>query len=79
MYYYIMVFELLILVYILLLGFIYYIITRNDIKLAMYFIKIIGILVTLEVLYIGYYYLIKGSNVCHMMKSIACRNHGSRN
>ena len=67
-----MVIELLIFLYILLLSLIWYIITRNDTKLAMFFIKIIGVLVLLEMLYICYFYFVKKKSVCHMMKTIAC-------
>lgn len=67
-----MVIEILLFLYILLLALIWYIITRNDTKLAMFFVKIIGVLVLLEMLYICYFYFVKKSSVCHMMKSIAC-------
>jgi len=69
-----MVIELLICLYILILGFIWYIIAKNDTKLAIFFVKLIGVLVILEMFYILYFYFVKGQSVCHMMKSIACRN-----
>ena len=68
-----MVIELLILFYLFILGIVYYILTRNDTKLALFFVKIIAVIVIFEVLYIGYHYFIKGNSICHMMKSIACR------
>lgn len=67
-----MVIELLIFLYILLLGLIWYIITRNDKRLAVFFVKIVGVLVLLEMLYICYFYFVKKKSVCHMMKAIAC-------
>ena len=69
-----MIIELLVFLYILLLSLIWYILTKGDNNLAMFFIKIIGVLIVLEMFYILYFYFIKGKSVCHMMKSIACRN-----
>jgi len=70
-----MVIELLLFLYILILAFIWYILTRNDTKLGMFFVKVIGVLVILEMLYICYFYFVKKKSVCHMMKAIACDRH----
>ena len=67
-----MVIELLVFLYVLILAFIWYIISRNDTKLGMFFVKIVGVLVIIEMLYIFYFYFIKKKSVCHMMKAIAC-------